>query len=252
VAIGSWIVERPIAKGDICDVHYASSTKNSGKYALKIAHHGSSNDLMDAEAAAIKVLHVDKRGEHYKHYIPKIHASFEASGRRVNVIQFADGYYPLSELTAIFNKIEFRHSVWMMNRALSALGFVHNNDIIHGAVLPEHLLYCPKTHHMVLVDWCYSVKHGEPLRAIVKQHKAVYPKETTHPSPATDIYMLAMIIQQSAREIPSRFRGLLDWATADSHKSRPSDAWTLQDKWTSLAEEEYGPAKFVELVIPNQ
>ena len=79
-----------------------------------------------------------------------------ASYRKANVISLADGH-SLTHLMELFpGGIEFRHIVWMMNRALNAVGFAHDAGVVPGAVIPEHLMYS-ESHGLTLVDWCYSV-----------------------------------------------------------------------------------------------
>jgi hypothetical protein len=51
--------------------------------------------------------------------------------------------------------------------------------LVHGAVLPEHVLIQPDEHGLVLIDWCYSVPltPSTPLRAPVTARAGLYPPE---------------------------------------------------------------------------
>jgi hypothetical protein len=104
----------------------------------------------------------------------------------------------------------------------------------------------------MLVDWCYSVDAATPtnIPAIVKNYKSWYPREVLRkekPTPATDIFMWAMMVRNTAEFIPPRFKGLLDWCLADSARTRPQDAWSVQDKWGKLAQEEFGKPRYLKL-----
>ena len=61
--------------------------------------------------------------------------------------------------------VDPRDAAWMWRRLLVALGFAHRAGVLHGAVLPEHVLIHPGEHGLVLVDWCYSVPGCHPGRA---------------------------------------------------------------------------------------
>lgn len=258
--IAGYVVERPLAKGDLCDLYQVTSTKDPGAHVLKISQTPIDNDLVANEATALKLLHADKRSDEFKRYIPRLVESFKASGRQANVMTMADRCFSLNDIGEMFpSGLDFRHLVWQFNRLLSVLGYAHRNGIVHGAILPAHLLYRPVDHGLVLVDWCYSVKIGEPLKARVKFYAGLghYPPEVARKlptTPATDIYMAAYALRSSvlAKNIPRRFLGIFEHCLAASPASRPQDAWDVQNNWKQKAEEEYGPHRFIELQVPVQ
>jgi len=252
VILGDWIVEGAFAKGDICDLYRVTHKDGRQKAILKIARSAVDNDLLTTEAATLGALQADKLADTFKVYVPRLLNNFVASGRQANVVPLADGYYSLADIKGIYSGgVDFRHCIWFMNRLLSALGFAHRNGICHGAVLPEHLLYHPEGHGLVLVDWCYSVKPGETIKARVKNREGYYPPEVGRKSPAlasTDIYMAASAIMSAAvKPLPRRFMALFDHCLAQSPKARPQDAWELQDRWQELSREEYGKPKYLKL-----
>jgi hypothetical protein len=262
--IGKWVVEEPLAKGDIADLYVASPTISwpspLSKAVFKIARSPKDNDLIKAEADALTKLHADKHPSSgpFKEYIPQLYETFVASGRRVNVITKPEGYHSLAQIIELFpDGLEFRHVVWMGNRLFSALGFAHRNGIIHGAVLPQHLLYHPTTHGLLLVGWGQCVDatvKGARVQAVSKDYRFLYPKEVAAKrmaTPALDIYMAALTLLKAAdANVPRRMRSLFDWCRAESPSARPQDAWELQDRWRALAKEEYGKPKYLELKLP--
>lgn len=252
VLIGDWVVEEPLAKGDICDLHKASSAKFESAV-LKIAQTPRDNDLVEQEAKALKILAADPLSANFKHYVPRLYATFQASGRRTNVISYADKHHSLADILTLYpNGLDFRVCGWMFNRILSTIGWAHSNGLVHGAIFPEHLLY-DANHHLTLVDWCYSVDAGHPLKAIIKKHR--YPPEVLRKKEACaglDIYMAARVIRQAAASVPKRFNDLFAWCQAESPRARPADAWQLQDQWRALLKEEFGAPKFVEFKLPTQ
>lgn len=261
--IGNWAIVRPLGKGDIADV-YLAETSGDGATALriktasaafKIARDPDDNDLMGFELVALKDLWKGK--SQFTKYLPKAVDSFTASGRATNVITLADECFSLSEIHTIFpDGLDFRHGVWMMNRLLSVLGFIHNSGYIHGAITPDHLMYRPKDHGLILIDWTCSIKSGSGrhIPLLVDRWKALYPPEVARKKAATpgaDIYMAAECINHAVNgNRPKRFKPLFDHCWAGSPSSRPHDAWELQQRWVDVAEKEYGPAKFLALDLP--
>lgn len=264
---GKWVVERPIIGGDLADI-YEVVNSTGERNILKIVRGAGDNDLMDREITSLKKLNDDPRSQNFKKYVPKLIDTFKASHRRASILTPAEmlllnsdppqteSLLSLSELMPMLGgKIDMKHIVWMSNRLLSALGWIHQNGIVHGAVVPPHLMFGPVTHHMVLIDWCYSVTSDaiSPIPAIVKDYRDWYPREVfrkDNPTPATDIYMWAMMVRQCADHIPARMKGLLDWCLADSARTRPQNAWDVQDKWGKLAQDEFGKRRYLKLEIP--
>lgn len=264
VVFGKWVVDKPITGGDLADLY--NVTTASGEHAiLKIVRNAADNDLLNREIVSLKKLHDDKRNDNFKRYIPKIIQQFKASERQAIVINNAQSdllkggveqLVPLSKIVSLLGKVPFRHVVWMSNRLLNVLGFSHHNGIIHGAILPPHLMYGPIAHTMMLVDWCYSVTSDNitHIPALVKDYRAWYPREVIRkekPGPGTDIYMWAMMVTQVSDNIPKRFKPLLDWCLSDSMKTRPEYAWHVHDRWGKLAYEEFGKPRYHELNLPQ-
>ena len=258
VKIGKWTVQSPLSKGDICDVHKVYETGGEPKIAeiygiLKVARSADDNDLLDREKEAIQHLHKEAKTHNYIRYVPSLLDSFEIGDCRANVLSLANECYTLKQIKELFVGVEPRHLIWMMNRLLSLLGYAHRCGIVHGAITPDHLMYRPSDHGLVLVDWTASVKADKTdyIPYISKEWSSFYPPEVfrKHCSPATDIYM-AMACIEWAGSLPARFNGIRDLCLAGSPKSRPEDVWKVQEQWKALAEEEFGPPSFVELKVP--
>ncbi len=250
--IGGWVLEKPLAKGDIADI-YDCSSKTVDSAVFKIVRHPRDNDLLQVEFAALEKLNGKQPHEQFKEYIPQAHATLMASGRRANVLSKSAGFHSLTDIMTIFpDGLEFAHVIWMGNRLLSALGYVHRNGIVHGAVLPSHVLYHPKTHAMKLVGWGQSVTSGK-LRVLPSGDRYMYPKEVglrRNVTPALDLFMAGSILRMAALHVPKRFESFFDWCRAESPSARPQDAWKLQDRWRALAKEEFGKSTYRELKLP--
>lgn len=257
--IGGWVVTEPFCSGDIADLYHCTD-KSTDKLIFKIARETGDNDLIEAEYAHLKMLAGKDGFEQFGRYMPKIVGGLEASGRRANILTNGteiDGLSLASIIEMFPTGLDFRHIIWMGNRALSALGFAHRYGVIHGAVIPEHLIYGPASHGLYLIDWCYSIhtESKDHIKALVDKRASLYPPEVGRKfaaCPQTDIYMLMNCLRSAAGyKIPKRFAGLFDHCLVMSPKSRPADAWNVLDKWKTLAEQEYGAARYIKLEIPT-
>lgn len=256
--IGKWLVEGPLAMGDIADLYHVTHLESADlRGVLKIARSPRDGDLIESENFSLKYLATDSHvnSAAFTRYLPKVNATMEASGRRANVLSYATDNLPLSEIVRLVPSLDFRHIIWMVNRSLSIMGFAHTHGIVHGAILPEHLLFGPESHALVLVDWCYSVtaESRKHVPAIAKGRRDFYPPEVFRKIPATpslDIFMLFATMRSTGVAIPKRFRPFFDWCMGGSPKGRPGDAWECQDRWLALAKEEFGPPTYLKLDIP--
>jgi hypothetical protein len=261
VVLGKWIVESPFAKGDVADL-YTVTFEKFGTGVVKIARAASDNDLMEAEAKALREIEkwwrTKFKSDKPMLYIPELLDTFQASGRRANVLRKYSEHVSLAAIRKMIpGGVPFRHIVWMMNRLLSAIGHTERAEFIHGGITPDHLLYHPEEHGLVLVGWCSVAKVAakEPVKIVADAWKNLYPEEVRRKFVAgagTNIYMAAKCMRWAAESIPARFRALLDWCTAESPSARPRDAWELQDLWRLLAEEEYGKPRYVKLELPKR
>lgn len=254
IVLGKWGIVAPLHKGAVGDLYsaYAGSTPA----VVKIAHHPRDNDLLRREHEALKYLQADARWDStLSRYVPTALDAFEASGRRVNVTSYASECLSLVSIKSqLGSAVPFVHIVWMMNRLLSLLGFIHRLGLVHGAITPNHLLYRPSDHGLVLVDWTCASRTDQRIPYVSTSWRDLYPIEVLFSkgrcSPSTDIYMAFSSLRYAADAIPYRFRSLFDLCLLESCNSRPDDAWLVQDKWKKLALDEFGKPKFVPLEVP--
>jgi serine/threonine protein kinase len=249
--VAGYVVKSPLAKGDICDLYLVESIRCDDAV-LKIVRSARDNDLLEREVATLKAVQAEPSTP-VQHYAPQVLSSFKASGRRAIVMAHQDGYLSLEDIMAMYPAgLDFRHIVWMGNRLLSILGFIHRRGIVHGAILPPHLLYHPTSHDLCLIDWCYSAQGGATIPARVNRYAGCYPDEVGRKIsavPATDLYMMAQTLRSASALTPDRFDALFQYCTAGSPASRPDDAWSVQDMWKKLAQDQYGVPTYVPLKL---
>jgi hypothetical protein len=233
------------------------------------------NDFAENEARVLGAMYAKKQPEErFYRYLPKPLDSFalragRGAPRRVNVIQLADGYVSLSAVMAAYPKgIDYRDAVWVFKRCLAGLWYVHRQKlVVHGAVLPTHLLVHPTGHGCKIVDWCYAVqdwpsKKGH-VKAISKAHRVYYAPEILAKKPVTpqtDLYMLGKVIVvllggdvvtgRMPDAVPKQVRAFISSLIIENQSKRPDDAGKLHEEFDALLESVVGKPKYRPLAMP--
>lgn len=258
-----------IADGDICNLYRCEYTDAGDKKEaiFKVAREPTDNDLVSNEARVLKKLREDDKLEKWRAYAPELIESFSFKDdgssirRAANIISTPSGLYTLEEVKAGHPNLDPRDMAWMWGRLLIALGFTHQQGVIHGAVLPPHILIHPEQHGLVLIDWCYAVidpkDSDEKIRAIVNRYENFYPEEVfqkEEPTCGLDIFMAARsfiyllggtphrgLLPDS---VPKSLRAFFNGCQLKSPGMRPQNAWALRNEFNDVIERLWGPRKF--------
>lgn len=271
----SYEILESIPDGEVADLFWARS--NTTDHALlKVVRLPADADLMDAETKALKTLADpdDPRGKSFLNYFPTLLESFRfrdtGTGvvRRVNAFAGIYGMYSLADVIQAYPRgIDPKDMAWMFRRLLDALGYAHRLKTIHGAVLPNHVLIHPENHHLMLVDWYYSLcdvpESTQHIKAISPDYRDWYPPEVAAkqtPTPGTDILMAARcmvailggdpLTGQLPSSVPPRMRGFLKSCLLVSPRQRPQRAWKLREEFTELIEQLWGKREFRPFNMP--
>lgn len=245
-------------RGDIANLYDVGAGR-----LLKLPRHPADNDLMDREAQALRTIARDG-DPRFLPYVPRLAESFRhrdrrtGAERRVNVVAAAPGLRPLTEIRAAFPAgVPPRHVAWIWRRLLIALGLAHGAGVVHGAVLPVHILIEPADHGLVLADWCYSTVDGAAVPALVPGFADWYPAEVRAkrpPGPGTDLAMAATCVLDllgRGTGVPRPLREFAAGCRQPDPRRRPDDAWRLLAELDEVLERLWGPRVFVPLHIPT-
>lgn len=274
-------------EGDICDIFACTYTEESQlppnptvydrivyedgeierQGVLKITREPYNNDLVENEAAILGRLYPpDQADEKFYRYLPKLVTSVRYDGRQGNVFPRFEGFHSLAEILGAFPEgIDFRDMVWMFKRALAGLGFVHTSGLVHGAVVPSHVLVHPIGHGAKLIDWCYAVEGAKKIGAFVPTWQHFYAPEILQKlpaTPATDVYMLCKAAialvggnvetNEMPDAVPEQIQNFLRTAVLLDQRRRPSDAWDLHEKFDKLLERVVGKRKYRPFHMPGE
>lgn len=261
---GKYVVTESLGVGDICALHQAIYTEGSDEQLvlLKVARNPNDNDLVEHEAKALtELIPKGTKREKFYRYLPNLITSFKlpqpGGPRQVNVFDFDEGYYTLAEIKQAYpHGIAFEDAVWMFNRMLEGIGFVHSKGWVHGAVIPAHVLICPPNHAALFVDWSYATKINDKIKAISAAHEGFYAPEVlqkNRATQATDIYMIAKCIMDlvDKRKLPNYIERFWASCLLAAPSRRPNDAWVLRDEFEQVMRTNYGPRKYHKFVMPD-
>jgi serine/threonine protein kinase len=258
---GSYRLTDSFARGEISDLYRCGYA--GGTAILKLARHPRFNPLLQNEAQMLNRIRGAIDPELLP-YLPELVDSFNCRQpgtsvmRQANVLNTPDGLYSLEDVIRVYPEgVHPKDMAWIWRRVLVALGLAHQSGVIHGAVLPSHILIHPEMHGLVVIDWAYASQEGTPLSYISRRYRDWYPQEVFDKKPArpeTDIAMAAYsmcavmggdpVRKQFPPRVPTQMRAFFRACTLPLASRRPDDAWELKDSFDELLERLYGPRKF--------
>lgn len=272
-----------LSKDDLCNVYrcaYKADDKNwQGMF--RIARDASENDLVQNEAKTLYHLQSSKDYYEFRPFLPYTLESFVyqdatlSKGRQVNIFGIHEGIsapnelYSLEEIHEYYpNGIDPKDMAWMWRRLLYILGFVHNSSVIHGAVIPAHILIEPKDHKLFLTGWGFSVrepaKTGNRLTAISTTYDKWYPKEVFDkqvPTNSVDLYLAARSMlyliggdpldeDAEHRLLDRKMQTYFAQCVKSNPRNRPQEAWKLLAEFDGLIENLWGARTFRVFSMP--
>lgn len=257
-----------LAVGDVADIHLATTEAEpldgaAAQYLVKISRIPAGRAMLEREQRTLCRLLKTAAGTTYGKYLPALVESFPARDKfpkHVNVFRAEPGLRTLEQVHAQLPALDGRHLGWIGNRLLTVLGFCQRQGIVHGAVLPCHVLLQPGNHGLQLVGWGQSVAVGQRLRTITTRYRDWYPDEVLSKQaalPATDLFLAARCLVYLAGGDPARnwlpatvpqvMQRFLQSCLLAGARMRPDDAWALQEEFQTMLQHLYGPPQFHEL-----
>lgn len=250
-----------LVAGDLANLYRLRHREGAGADVIvKLARDPADNDLMRAEASALRQI-ASNGDRRFAAYVPRLAGTFIHRDphtdvtRQANLLPVLTGFVTLAEVADAFpDGVDPRDAAWMMRRLLVGLGYAHRAGVVHGAVLPEHVMIHPEAHGLVIVDWCYRPAPGRPIAAMVSRYAGWYPPEVGAKQPAdasTDLYLAARCLDHLVKDRqPARMRDFIRGCTLRRQRARPRDAWQLLSEFDDLLSQLYGPRRFRPFQLP--
>jgi hypothetical protein len=228
---------------------------------LKLTRNPADNDLLRGEVLALARLHTRVEPA-IRAYFPRLLAAQRQTDprtgqqRRANLIGELTGFVTLSQVRAAYPRgVDPRDAAWMWRRLLVAIGAAHRTGLVHGAVLPGHVLIHPAEHGLVLVDWCYSgLAPAARVPAVVAGFADWYPPEVlagASAGPDLDVWLATRCMTAlTADRLPAPMAAFARGCMVASPRRRPPDAWALLAELDELLARLYGPRVFRPFAMP--
>lgn len=270
---GHWAIENSLGQGDISDVYAGLRARWPTELVLvKVLHHHQDPDPLDNEWESLQTLHKSEASgaDTFTAQLPQpvAHGKIVAGpfgGRRANIFRWASGFHHTFEdvLQAFPQGIPPQASIWIWRRILEVLSFIHNSGMVHGAVLPPHLLIQENEHGVRLVGYGCAGRIGGRLQIRSNRFESYYP-QSNRSSPLTkqlDLIMSARCVigllggNSADGSIPSTVPARLAEIVQRVSRINPAgaareDAWSLREELGVIAQKVYGPPKFIPIEMP--
>ncbi len=295
----TYVVGAPLAAGDLASLYACTvapkAQPTTGAHPvtapaaprdaiLKVARDAGDNDLLENEVATLRHLANPTGPTAVPAYIPRVLDAFTyrdeaGTARQAAVFPLvetetgplaATQWFTLREVREQYPAgVDPRQMAWIWRRLLIALGYAHDLAVIHGGVLPSHILIQPEAHGLLLVDWCASVRRsGQRGRSgqgdthipfISAEYEAWYPAAVLAKATAAPAVDIAMALRCMAYllggkpltgwlppTVPAPIRTHL---TAALHTSQ-HDAWLLYHDFSTLLADLWGKRAFIPFTMP--
>jgi hypothetical protein len=260
-----WATRHFIARGEISDVYLGERARApTERVLLKLLREPEQTPLFDREWDVLHKLQQSSApgAALFGTLVPQpvVRGLVESGphrGRRAMAFRWATGFVRTLEAVrqAYPQGIDPRISIWMWRRMLELLAFLHRSGIVHGAVLPPHVLVENGEHGIRLVGYSAAGESGTPVATSCSRFEPFYPARRL--SPRADVTMSARSIafalggagpgDDVPASVPEPLADLIRKVAADGE----DDAWDVRETVGKVARVLYGPPRFHPLVMPS-
>lgn len=248
VAGSHWIEEQLLASGEISDVYLTKRARWPTELALlKVLRNSADEPLFEREAEVLNRLH-ERAGANGVVLGTRVPEPVAAQ-RNMAVYRWAGGFTHTFEMVRRIHQggIPPVSAIWVWRRILEVLAVLREYHLVHGAILPNHLLIENGEHGVRIVGFSCADAAGAPLRAVSTDFERFYPAAVLGKqklTPAMDMIMAARCVSYLAGErVPTALAELLHHVGHDE-PGPDSDPWKLHRELGDLGKSLFGPPAF--------
>lgn len=265
-----WAPQGLIAYGELSDVYLARRARwPTERVLLKVLRDSRFASFFEQEWRVLEQLQAStaQGAESFTLRLPQpvargllTHGPF--TGRPVMALRWISGFVHTFEAVREqwSSGVEPSVAVWMWRRILESLSFIHRSGLVHGAVLPPHLLVQHRDHGVRLVGFACAGPEGSLLRAVPSRFLSFYPEEllrTRRLTRAADLEMSARCIaavlggDPTRGTVPATVPGALAALVRQvAQGAGGGEAWTLRERVGEVSRAALGPPSFHPLEMP--
>jgi serine/threonine protein kinase len=269
-----WALEKLIAQGEHADVYTTRLARWPTELAiLKLLRDHQDIELFENEWNAVQALQKSNApgADMFTLLLPQpiLHGDISGgtfAGGRASIFRWASGfYYTFDDVIRAYPQgIPPRAAIWIWRRILEVLSFIHASGMVHGAVLPAHLLIQENDHGVRLIGYSFTGRLNEKLRPVSHDYQSFYPRPANSWATLTaqlDLAMSARCIvallggnvetASLPRTVPAALAGIVQRiALADPAGAAKEDAWAIREELGEIARQVFGPAQFIPIGMP--
>ncbi len=255
-----YVAEAPLAVGEASQLFKGTSTSGMA-VVLKLMNDPKDFDLLKTQHDTLTKLRGLDPPLPIPYFMPNPLAIGQVNGRGILAMEAYDG--ELVSLRTMFEAwpagLDIRDMVWMWRKGLTILDFLHTQQLVHGAINPDHLLFDLENHGLHLAGWTSVVKEGEKLKVLDRNWTAHSAPEALAGEPvshATDLFDLAThmgkLLGDQRNQTHPRFISALKACLTPEARHRPHRAGWLYDHLDELIDQVLGGRKFRPLSLPER
>lgn len=259
VAGTHWIAGRLLARGEISDVYAARRARWPAELALfKVVREAGDAPLLEQEWRVLQRLHTAAAAKNVdlgaRVPSPVVKGVLE-DGNLGCAYRWAGGFRHTLEMVrdAYPGGVEPVVSIWVWRRILEVLAVLRQEGLVHGAILPNHLLIENGEHGVRIAGFSCADAPDAPLRILIPQFEALYPasvRDSHKLTAATDVVMSARCVsyllggdgRNVPDRVPSRLAELVHRVGADD--GGDVAPWALHKEVGELGKSLFGPPAF--------
>lgn len=187
------------AGGDFSEI-WRGRTTTGMKIIVKIAREKADNSWIEKEAKTLDILAQDKDLEPLRRFLPEVIADFDEGGRRALLFDDIPDLLSVRELISLFpNGMPPADATWVARRIVAQASAAAMAGMVHGALLPDHVLVGVRNHEPRHIGWGHAVPLGGRLSHVLDRYRDYYAPELFDRAPADttmDIYSAGQTIRR--------------------------------------------------------
>lgn len=217
---------------------------------LKVAIDPEDNDLITTEYNVLSTLRHQS--------FPYVERKIMVNDTNAILMREVKGITMLELLEQYPKGVPAEHVMWMMERLLSVVGYLHSNFVVHGNIKPENIIINKENHNVTLLGFSFCIPDantsGAKYKIINDYYTAPEVSKTARVLPSADVYSIGKIAIKllggdiSSNGMPisvdARVRGFIRKMVSVSLSDRPNDAWELWSELIELRNKVFGTQRF--------
>lgn len=194
----------PRWSGDFSSLYRAVTlSASSAPVLIKLADAPGYNQYLERELDILsRAAKEPKKFGRILPYLPAVADTFLVAGdagKRFRAVAYRtrDGVRSLAEIrSALGGSLKPVETGWMLRRIIAQTLLADMLGVVHGAIVPDHVLLHPLTREPLHIGWAHAAHRarGERITTVMDRWRAFYPHEVMdrkEPDHRTDLYMAA-------------------------------------------------------------